>query len=82
MSSNSAPHCILQHPETKDFVPFPEAAEEAEKGRKGNWRHEIDSQGMGSEITEMRISSTQMESCLFFQLYLLSPFTILLPQFS
>lgn len=61
------PCCILQHPETKVFVPFPEAAEEAGKGRKGNWRHEIDSQGMQSEIMEMRISSTQIESCLFFQ---------------
>lgn len=42
------PRCILQHPETKDFVPFLEAAEEAGEGRS----RETHSWGMAFEIVE------------------------------
>lgn len=72
------PCCILQHPETKDFVPFLEAAEEAGEGRNGYPRCEPDSQSVAFEITEMNFFRPN-RIMLFFQLYLLPLFTLLLP---
>lgn len=49
------PCCVLQHPETKDFVPFLEAAEEDGEGRTGDQRCEMDRQGVAFERVETNL---------------------------
>ena len=77
--------CAMLHPATswhQRLCPLPGSSRGGQGGQA--WKPETGSRQPGHGISRLWrwTSSAQIESCLFFQLYLLSLFTLLLPRFA